>query len=407
MKPISNLKYKIMISSGVILASALSIYATEAILSDRKSELITKKEEIMVKEVSASQNTNGTTQAKKIKIALLLDTSNSMDGLIQQAKSQLWTIVNELAAAKCDSNKPEILIALYEYGNTGLDKSTGFIRQVTPLTNDLDKISEKLFSLTTNGGDEYCGQVIQSATRQLNWSPDGNDLQVIFIAGNEEFSQGTINYKEACAEAKKKNIIVNTIFCGDFNEGISSGWKNGADLTEGSYMSIEQNSKTVYIPTPYDDEITQLNSKLNYTYVEYGTEGKYKKETQMKQDFNANSVSKSNEVNRAVSKTTHVYNNKSWDMVDATEDKAFDISKVSKDQLPDTMKSMTNEQKVKYIQKQKQDREKIKAEIIELNNKRQIYISSQEKVNTQDSKMLDKSMINSIKKQAEKKNFKF
>ena len=35
-------------------------------------------------------------------LALLLDTSNSMDGLIDQAKSQLWKIVNELAAAKCD-----------------------------------------------------------------------------------------------------------------------------------------------------------------------------------------------------------------------------------------------------------------------------------------------------------------
>ena len=31
---------------------------------------------------------------KHIKVALLLDTSNSMDGLIDQAKAQLWDIVN-------------------------------------------------------------------------------------------------------------------------------------------------------------------------------------------------------------------------------------------------------------------------------------------------------------------------
>jgi hypothetical protein len=35
-----------------------------------------------------------------IMLALLLDTSNSMDGLIDQAKSQLWKIVNELASCK-------------------------------------------------------------------------------------------------------------------------------------------------------------------------------------------------------------------------------------------------------------------------------------------------------------------
>src|SRR6185295_3102994 len=39
---------------------------------------------------------------QNIMLALLLDTSNSMDGLIEQAKSQLWKIVNELAAAKCN-----------------------------------------------------------------------------------------------------------------------------------------------------------------------------------------------------------------------------------------------------------------------------------------------------------------
>ena len=35
-----------------------------------------------------------------IQIALLLDTSNSMDGLIDQAKSQLWSVVNEFIRYK-------------------------------------------------------------------------------------------------------------------------------------------------------------------------------------------------------------------------------------------------------------------------------------------------------------------
>ena len=36
----------------------------------------------------------------KIQVALLLDTSNSMDGLIEQAKSRLWNIVNNLTKLK-------------------------------------------------------------------------------------------------------------------------------------------------------------------------------------------------------------------------------------------------------------------------------------------------------------------
>src|SRR5262245_43918989 len=95
-----------------------------------------------------------------VQIALLLDTSNSMDGLINQARTQLWTIVNEFSRCKRDGQVPRLQVALYEYGNDGLSPGEGFIRMVLPFTDDLDKVSEKLFCLTTNGGSEFCGQVI-------------------------------------------------------------------------------------------------------------------------------------------------------------------------------------------------------------------------------------------------------
>jgi hypothetical protein len=69
---------------------------------------------------------------KKIKLALLLDTSNSMDGLIDQAKAQLWNIVNELSKAKYDTTKPEMEIALYEYGNDWISAKEQYVRMVTP-----------------------------------------------------------------------------------------------------------------------------------------------------------------------------------------------------------------------------------------------------------------------------------
>src|SRR5918994_4206151 len=153
-------------------------------------------------------------KGQTIMIALLLDTSNSMDGLIDQAKSQLWKIVNKVAAAKNDDGKqPNIKIALYEYGNDGLSSDEGYIRQVSALTEDLDVMSEKLFSLSTNGGNEFCGQVIKTALNQLAWSTSDADLKMIFIAGNEPFTMGSISYQVACSAAKEKGVVVNTIFC--------------------------------------------------------------------------------------------------------------------------------------------------------------------------------------------------
>lgn len=46
-----------------------------------------------------------------IQLAILLDTSSSMDGLIDQAKSQLWKIVNELAVSKKNGKSIELFVA--------------------------------------------------------------------------------------------------------------------------------------------------------------------------------------------------------------------------------------------------------------------------------------------------------
>src|SRR4051794_10587913 len=136
-----------------------------------------------------------------VQIALLLDTSNSMDGLIGQAKTQLWSVVNEFIRARRDGRPASIEVALYEYGNNGLPAREGFVRMVLPLTDDLDAVSEKLFALRTNGGQEYCGQVIRDATAQLDWSRSGAVYRAIFIAGNEPFSQGPVTYSESCRAA--------------------------------------------------------------------------------------------------------------------------------------------------------------------------------------------------------------
>ena len=345
-------------------------------------------------------------EAKNIKIALLLDTSNSMDGLIDQAKSQLWSIVNELATAKCDNTKPNLQIALYEYGNDGLSSAEGHIRQVATFTDDLDLISEKLFSLRTNGGNEFCGQVINTSLNQLTWNADGKDLQMIFIAGNEPFTQGSVSYRKSCSKASGKGVIVNTIFCGNFEEGVRSNWKDGADLTKGSYMSIEQNSKTVYIESPYDKKITDLNQKLNKTYIAYGRQGKMKKQNQTRQDNNASAYGSVNEVQRAVSKSSHVYKNKSWDIIDASEDVEFEIDEIEKSELPKVMQEMNSEEKVKYIADNKEERQQIQKEIMDLNKKRVAYVAQKKKASNAENS-LDDAMIKAIKKQAKIKNFVF
>ncbi|MFD2566500.1 hypothetical protein [Pseudotenacibaculum haliotis] len=352
----------------------------------------------------ASEPENDKKKKQTIKVALLLDTSNSMDGLINQAKAQLWQIVNELSYAKYGIQKPDLKIALYEYGNDRLESSDGYIRQVLSFSNDLDDISEKLFSLTTNGGKEYCGQVISSSLNDLKWGKNKNDLRLIFIAGNEPFTQGKINYREAISDAKEKDVIINTIYCGDYNTGISGMWKDGADMGGGDYMTINHNKKIVHIITPYDEEIIILNRKLNKTYIYFGNKGYTKQMAQKQQDVNAEALDEVVIVNRTVSKSSRLYNNSSWDLVDKSEKEKVDYSKIKRSQLPKHLQNMSDAELKKYVEKQKKVRSKIKAKINELNKKRKAYISQKQK-ETMKKDELENVMIKAIKKQAMRKKY--
>lgn len=340
----------------------------------------------------------------KIQLAILLDTSNSMDGLINQARTHIWRIVNELNRMNKDGRHPVLEVALYEYGNDYIPAREGHIRQVAAFTGDLDFISEKLFSLRTNGGDEYCGQVIDTALRNLRWSDSRNDLKIIIIAGNEPFTQGYYDYSRAVNLANKMGVIVNTVYCGSREDGIRSGWKNGADLACGRYANIDHNNKYCEIDTPYDRTILDLGNRLNSTYVPYGYEGKLKQERQAVQDKLAEESAPAAGINRSVAKSSSGYNSSSWDIVDAFEKGGLNIKKMKKSELPPSISNYSSSEVENYVKGKSAERKKIQKEIESLNIKRKHYLDAKQKKN--DAETFDSAVIRIIQDQAKDKKFR-
>ena len=321
------------------------------------------------------------TTDQKIQVAILLDVSNSMDGLIDQAKAQLWTMVNTLGRVHCENKaNPKIEIALYEYGTPRNDVRKGYIRQINNFITNLDSLSQNLFALTTNGGDEYCGQVIYSSINELKWDNNPNSYKVIFIAGNESFRQGNISFTQACTSAKSKGVIVNTIYCGERQQGIREFWNLMGECGNGSFTNINQDHKIEDIATPYDDEIFKLNEQLNSTYISYGARGQEFYEKQQKMDQANTMMSKKAGIKRAEAKSNNMlYNNADWDLVDRTAGKEEEIQKIDKKTLPDSLQNKsTAELKAIVLQKQK-ERAAIQTKIIALNQQRQQYINDQKK----------------------------
>lgn len=341
-----------------------------------------------------------------IQLAILLDTSNSMDGLIDQARTQLWRVVNEFGKARKGGVMPELQVALYEYGNTRLRSEDGYIRRVLPFTTDLDKVSEELFALKTSGGDEYCGQVIAEAVRRLDWSASANDLRVIFIAGNEPFTQGPVDFKSACSTATARKIIVNTIFCGDQSEGLDTHWASGASMAEGRYIAIDQNAQTVHVAAPQDDRIAALGLQLNTTYIAYGVQGSEGQRRQSEQDYNLSGKTGAN-LERQMAKASANYTNASWDLIDAKKAGKVDVEKVKTKDLPPEMQRMTVAQRKAHIESMEKKRIALQKQIARLHEERNKHIAQLKRTIPPAQNTLDEAIITAVREAGKKRGFTF
>jgi hypothetical protein len=342
-----------------------------------------------------------------VQLAILLDTSGSMQGLIEQAKGQLWRIVNEFITAKQNGQRPNLEVALYEYGKSSLSSASGWIRQIVPLTNDLDRISEELFKLRTNGGDEYCGWVIRDAVEQLAWSKSPDAFKAIFIAGNEPFTQGPVDYAQSCKAAIEKGIMVNTIHCGAHQVGVKTKWEAGALLAEGKYMVIDHNRAVAHVEAPQDKEIARLGVELNKTYLAFGPNRLTNVARQSAQDANSFSLaSQGSSVQRAVAKSSDYYFNGSWDLVDASKDSEFKLSAVKPQELPVEMQKMTEDERKSYLGAKTKEREKLQGEIRRLNEARGRYLADHAKKQSA-TNTLDSVVTTTVREQATKRNFRF
>ena len=314
----------------------------------------------------------------KIQAAILLDVSNSMDGLIEQAKAQLWNMVTVMGKAKCNDAVPQIEIALYEYGRDSNPVRDGYVKQVSAFTADLDKLSQDLFKLTTNGGQEYCGEVIYTSLNELKWDTSSASYKVIFISGNEDFLQGGITYTKACEEARKKGVIVNTIYCGDKMQGIREHWNLGGECGSGSFTNIDPNAALDDIVTPYDSTLYVLNYKLNGTYIGYGSAGASNVARQAEMDQSNYKLNKAAMAKRAAVKgNKYLYNNSSWDLLDAVAADSSFVAKVDLKTLPDSLKNKSRTELQQIVKAKNNERSLIQKQLGEVSIKREAYIAAE------------------------------
>lgn len=203
-----------------------------------------------------------------LEMVFVLDTTGSMGGLLDGAKQKIWSIVNEVMQKQ---SRPQVRVGLIAYRDRGDEYDT----QILPLTEDLDKVFLTLTDFQAAGGGdtpENVRRALAESVKNAGWS-DGKQkvARIIFLVGDAPPQ----NYQEypdvlaTTAEAVRKNMIVNTIQCGDAAD-TRRVWQSIAQHGRGKYFVIAQNGGVETVNTPFDEKLAELGSRIGATYTAYG-----------------------------------------------------------------------------------------------------------------------------------------
>ncbi len=341
--------------------------------------------------------------SRAIDLVICLDTSGSMQGLIDSARAKLWDIVSELAQAQ---PTPRLRVGLLTYGSPNLSTANrGWIVRQIGLTSDLDAVYERMMAMSINGGDEYVGWVLNDAVTTMDWSTDPTALKLIFVAGNESADQAShqANFRYVGNMAIAKGIKINAIYCGSHQQGLNESWDQVARCGGGVLSVIDMQAATTQMPTPYDDALLKLNIELNATYVPYGRKGRVGAARQISADTAAESMGVASAPSRVEAKATVLYNNKNWDLVDASSDKDFKLEKIKEAELPENMRRMAPKQRADYLNGQRMSRSRVQAKIQQVSKQRRTHLGVLRKKTSSGKQGLDDALIKTIRKQAAEK----
>jgi len=348
-----------------------------------------------------------TPQSKpRIEVCFVLDTTGSMGGLIEGAKQKIWSIANEMISAQ---PTPELKLGLIGYR----DRGDEYVVKSFGLTDDIDAIYGHLREFQAGGGGdapESVNEALAEAIHKMPWSSDKKVLKIIFLVGDApphmDYPNGP-KYPDLCREAAKKDLIINTIQCGEMAE-TKPIWQEIAKLAEGSYVGISQSGSVAVISTPMDKELSRLNERIGATLIPYG-------DSTLQAEVHAKyAAAKSAPVAAMADRLT--YNSKTGkavqgrgELVDALNDKTLKLEEVDQRQLPTELQKLDRSELQKRIAKARDERADLQKQIGEVSKKREAYIQSENKRLAAEGKgdAFDQKVTETLHAQAAKKGITY
>ena len=351
---------------------------------------------------------DGSVGKAELEMVFVIDTTGSMGGLIEAAKSKVWSIVNDVLKSP---SHPKVKIGLVAYRDLG----DSYVTKVTPLSNDLDKIYTTLMGYQAEGGGdnpENVRQALVDGVRKTGWSAKSpHTAQILFLVGDAPPHEDYKNVPDCLTttgEAVRKGVIVNTIECGD-DPHTKVSWQEIARRGEGQFFAIEQNGGVQEIATPYDAELSKLSSQVGSSYSAYGRKS-YRTAKMSFQGGAESSITKSApasaQADRALNKALNreAYNG---DLVQDVTNGVVKLKDIKKDELPDDLQKLSPEAREQEVGKRAKSRKALTDQILTINKKREAFLSDARKKQSGGKDGFDSVVSQALRKQIAKKGIKF
>jgi Mg-chelatase subunit ChlD len=342
----------------------------------------------------------------RIEVCFVLDTTSSMTGLIDGAKQKIWSIANEMISAK---PTPELKLGLIGYR----DRGDEYVVKSFNLTDDIDAIYGHLRDFKAEGGGdtpESVNEALDEAIHKMAWSADRKVLKIVFLVGDAPPHMDYPNspkYSDLCREAAKKDLIINTVQCGNI-PGTKEIWQEIAKLSEGSYVAIAQSGNMAVVSTPMDTELAKLNERIGATLIPYG-DIRTQSAVRAKRDMAAAAPA-------AAMADRLSYNSKTGrgvqgggELVDAINNNELRLEAIDPKQLPADLQKLDKDELHQRVEKARAERADLQKQIAELSKKRETYIADENKRLAKDGKgdAFDAKVAETLRAQAAKKGINY
>jgi hypothetical protein len=316
-----------------------------------------------------------------VEVGFVLDTTGSMGPLIEGAKRKIWSIATAIVDANPDA---EVRMGLVAYRDIG----DAYVTRTFKLTTDIQGLYADLLELRARGGGDWpesVNEALEVGVTKLSWTQGGDTDRILFLVGDApphmDYAQDT-KYPDVVRMARDRGIIVNAVQAGGARD-TERFWRDIAQLGDGRYIPIPQDGgKIVVIETPFDDEIIELQGRINGTVIPYGSNAQRSSIERKTRQYASAPAPVASEMAGYLSKKAA----RSGAAVTGRGDLVADVAsgrqrldRVKEEELPAQVRGLSAAERQAFIDKRMAERKTLSERMAALVGKRDRYVADRRK----------------------------